>query len=108
MAGSAAYAAIADRLSDGGRVVLDGGIGTEVQRRGGVLGAWANLANAEMPDTLRAIHADFIAAGARTSSAPIRSAARSRISPRTGYTTRGGAEPGRSSAGRGGAGARRS
>ena len=28
------------------------------------LGAWANLANVELPDTLRAIHADFIAAGA--------------------------------------------
>ncbi len=52
------------RLADGGYAVLDGGIGTEVARRGGSLGAWANLANAEMPDTLRAIHADFIAAGA--------------------------------------------
>ena len=52
------------RAADGGFTVLDGGVGTEVQRRGGSLGAWAALANAELPDTLRAIHADFIAAGA--------------------------------------------
>ncbi len=57
------------RLADGGHLLLDGGVGTEVQRRGGTLGAWANLANAEMPHTLRAIHADFIAAGADVISA---------------------------------------
>lgn len=61
---SATYEAAVRQVTDGGYLLLDGGIGTEVQRRGGVLGAWANLANAEMPDTLRAIHADFIAAGA--------------------------------------------
>ena len=61
---SAAYEAVMRRLADGGFAVLDGGIGTEVARRGGSLGAWANLANAELPDTVRAIHADFIAAGA--------------------------------------------
>ena len=61
---STAYETVMGRLADGGYAVLDGGIGTEVARRGGTLGAWANLANAEMPDTLRAIHADFIAAGA--------------------------------------------
>lgn len=61
---SAAYETVMGRLADGGYAVLDGGIGTEVARRGGSLGAWANLANAEMPDTLRAIHADFITAGA--------------------------------------------
>ena len=57
------------RIADGGIVVLDGGVGTEVHRRGGVLGAWANLANAEIPDTVRAIHSDFIAAGAEIISA---------------------------------------
>ncbi len=61
---SAAYETVMRRIADGGFTVLDGGIGTEVARRGGSLGAWANLANAEMPDTLRSIHADFIAAGA--------------------------------------------
>lgn len=61
---SATYEAAVRQVTDGGYLLLDGGIGTEVQRRGGVLGAWANLANVEMPDTLRAIHGDFIAAGA--------------------------------------------
>lgn len=61
---SAAYGSVMRRLADGGFAVLDGGIGSEVSGRGGSLGAWANLANAEMPDMLRAIHADFIAAGA--------------------------------------------
>ncbi|MXY59809.1 MAG: homocysteine S-methyltransferase family protein, partial [Chloroflexi bacterium] len=60
----AVYETVMGRVADGGFAVLDGGIGTEVARRGGSLGAWANLANAELPDTVRAIHADFIAAGA--------------------------------------------
>ncbi len=66
---SLAYESVVQRVTDGGIVVLDGGVGTEVHRRGGVLGAWANLANAEMPDTVRAIHSDFIAAGADVISA---------------------------------------
>ena len=61
---SSAYEAVMRRIEGGGFAVLDGGVGTEVQNRGGTLGAWANLANAEIPDTVRAIHADFIAAGA--------------------------------------------
>ena len=61
---SEAYEEVMRRVADGGYLLLDGGIGTEVQRRGGSLGAWSALANAEMPDTVRAIHADFIDAGA--------------------------------------------
>ena len=52
------------RIAEGGVAVLDGGVGTEVARRGGSLGAWAAMANVELPDVVRAIHADFIAAGA--------------------------------------------
>lgn len=66
---SEAYEAVRGRVTDGGHVVLDGGGGTEVPRRGGALGAWAALANLEMPDTVRAIHSDFIAAGAEIISA---------------------------------------
>ena len=61
---SAAYDGLMGRLADGGLVVLDGGIGTEVQRRGGSLEAWAALANVESPGLLSETHADFIAAGA--------------------------------------------
>lgn len=61
---SAAYEVVMRRIAEGGFAVLDGGVGTEVQRRGGSLGAWAAFANAELPDTVRAIHTDFIEAGA--------------------------------------------
>ena len=66
---SAAYETMMRQVADGSYLVLDGGVGTEVQRRGGSLGAWASLANVELPDTLRAIHGDFIAAGAEIISA---------------------------------------
>ena len=66
---STAYETVMGRVAAGGYLLLDGGVGTEVARRGGTLGAWAALANAELPDTVRAIHADFIAAGADVVSA---------------------------------------
>ena len=48
---------------------MDGGLGTEIQRRGGSLRAWAATENAERPDAVRAVHADFLAAGADVISA---------------------------------------
>ena len=61
---SEAYDAIMARLAGGGRVVLDGGVGTEAQRRGVPLRAWAALAAVEHPEVLLALHADYIEAGA--------------------------------------------
>ena len=69
MTRNAAYAGLAARLAAGGRALLDGGVGTEIQRRGGSLQAWAALANAERPELVRAVHADFLAAGADVISA---------------------------------------
>ncbi len=69
MARGAAYAGLAARLAAGGRALLDGGVGTEIQRRGGSLQAWAAAANAERPELVRAVHADFLAAGADVISA---------------------------------------
>lgn len=69
MARGAAYAGVAARLAAGGRALLDGGVGTEIQRRGGSLQAWAAAANAERPELVRAVHADFLAAGADVISA---------------------------------------
>lgn len=69
MARGAAYAGLAARLAGGGRALLDGGVGTEIQRRGGSLQAWAAAANAERPELIRAVHADFLAAGADVISA---------------------------------------
>jgi S-methylmethionine-dependent homocysteine/selenocysteine methylase len=44
----------------------DGGTGSELRRRGFALrpDVWSALASIEAPDLLRAIHADYIAAGA--------------------------------------------
>lgn len=64
MARDGAYARLAARLAGGGQALLDGGVGTEIQRRGGSLQAWAAAANAERPELVRAVHADFLAAGA--------------------------------------------
>ena len=64
MARDGAYAGLAARLAGGGQALLDGGVGTEIQRRGGSLQAWAAAANAERPELVRAVHADFLAAGA--------------------------------------------
>ena len=69
MARDGAYAGLAARLAGGGRALLDGGVGTEIQRRGGSLQAWAAAANAERPELVRAVHADFLAAGADVISA---------------------------------------
>jgi S-methylmethionine-dependent homocysteine/selenocysteine methylase len=54
------------KLDDGGTLVLDGGTGTELRRRGMTLSgsAWSALASLTHFDLLRSIHADYIAAGA--------------------------------------------
>jgi homocysteine S-methyltransferase len=55
-----------ERLSRDDIVLMDGGTGSELQRRGVPMSpaAWTGLASQENHDTLRAIHADFIRAGA--------------------------------------------
>lgn len=45
-------------------VFLDGGMGTQLQKRGLKLGQKPELAALEMPETLKAIHAEYAAAGA--------------------------------------------
>ena len=45
-------------------VLLDGGMGTQLQTRGLQPGQKPELAALEMPDTLTAIHADYARAGA--------------------------------------------
>lgn len=59
-------APLLERLSRGEILVLDGAIGTELQRRGAPMDsvAWCALANESHPDLLRQIHLDYIAAGA--------------------------------------------
>ena len=54
------------KLNDGGIVLLDGGTGSELQRRGVPMSgaAWSGAAVHTHPDVLRAVHHDYIAAGA--------------------------------------------
>jgi homocysteine S-methyltransferase len=60
------YADTENRLRAGGIVILDGGTGTELQRRGISMDpqAWCGPASLENTDVLEAIHRDYIAAGA--------------------------------------------
>src|SRR5687768_13471301 len=55
-----------ETLSTGGTLLLDGGMGSELRRRGMELdpATWSALAPLTHYDLLRAIHADYIAAGA--------------------------------------------
>ncbi len=57
---------ILDRLRAGDVLVHDGATGTELEARGVdcAPGAWSAAANLEAPDVLRAIHEDYLRAGA--------------------------------------------
>ena len=57
---------IIDRLRAGDVLVHDGATGTELEARGFECdsGAWSATANLEAPDALRAIHEDYLRAGA--------------------------------------------
>jgi homocysteine S-methyltransferase len=60
------YADLERRLGGGGIVILDGGTGTELERRGVPMDAeaWCGPTTLEHLATLEAIHRDYIAAGA--------------------------------------------
>jgi S-methylmethionine-dependent homocysteine/selenocysteine methylase len=64
---------IVDRLSAGEFLIMDGGTGTELQRRGfdvdqgargNEMGPWGAAANVDAPDVVREIHEDYLRAGA--------------------------------------------
>ncbi len=62
------------RLKDGGRLLMDGGTGSELQRRGvgvargvtigGDIGPWSARALGEAPALVREVHEDYLRAGA--------------------------------------------
>ncbi len=60
------YANIDQRLKSGGVVILDGGTGTELEKRGAQMdeNAWCGPATLSNLDILTEIHRDYIAAGA--------------------------------------------
>src|SRR5204862_2399445 len=61
MATTRQYAPIQERLAAGRPVILDGAIGTEILRRDLT---WADHQNLARPDVIRALHADYVRAGA--------------------------------------------
>ena len=63
------YAALAARLAAGALVVIDGAIGTELNRRGLSLDAWTATASVDAPDLVAAMHDDYLDAGADVVSA---------------------------------------
>ena len=54
------------RVAAGELVVIDGGTGTEIQRRGGAMddATWCAEANLERPDLVREVHLVYLEAGA--------------------------------------------
>jgi S-methylmethionine-dependent homocysteine/selenocysteine methylase len=63
---SATYGAIVGKLSRGNLVILDGGTGTDIQRRGVPMHGetWCAEANLTHPGVVQAVHEDYIRAGA--------------------------------------------
>jgi S-methylmethionine-dependent homocysteine/selenocysteine methylase len=60
------YASIRNKLSKGQTIILDGGTGTDIQKRGAPMSGdtWCAEANATHPHIVRAVHDDYIKAGA--------------------------------------------
>ncbi|HEY7749128.1 MAG TPA: homocysteine S-methyltransferase family protein [Aestuariivirgaceae bacterium] len=60
------YSVIEEKLNAGEIIILDGGTSTDIQRRGVPMNAdtWSADANLTHPDIVRAVHEDYIAAGA--------------------------------------------
>ena len=59
------YADLQQRLDNGDVIILDGAIGTELQRMGAPMDyyCWAALANETHPASVRQLHEDYIRAG---------------------------------------------
>lgn len=60
------YQHIASKLQRGETIILDGGTGTDIQRRGAPMSGdtWCAEVNLTHPDIVRAVHEDYIAVGA--------------------------------------------
>lgn len=77
------YADLKKRLDAGDIVILDGGTGTELQRRGIDMdpAAWCGVASLENQEVLTQIHSDYIAAGAEVITANTFASSRLMLTP---------------------------
>lgn len=71
-------ASLTERLQGGEILLLDGGVSTEIRRRGVALdkNVWSGLATKTSPDEVRTVHEDYIRAGAQIITANTYSTAR--------------------------------
>ena len=67
------YQDILTRIADGKLIILDGGVGSELQKKGVIMDphTWAGPASLENPSVLEEIHLDCIHAGADITTANI-------------------------------------
>jgi len=77
------YAAVEHRLENGGIVLLDGGTGTELERRGARMDpeAWCGPATLDNVAILEEVHRDYMAAGADIISANTYASSRLMLEP---------------------------
>ncbi|MFP6698412.1 MAG: homocysteine S-methyltransferase family protein [Alphaproteobacteria bacterium] len=77
------YADTERHLKAGGIVILDGGTGTELERRGVAMdpGAWCGPASLQNTDALEGIHRDYLAAGADVITTNTYASSRLRLEP---------------------------
>jgi S-methylmethionine-dependent homocysteine/selenocysteine methylase len=83
------YASLEHRLQHGDIVLLDGGTGSELEKRGAAMNAeaWCGLATLENTDILEAVHRDYIAAGSDIITANTYASSRLMLEP-AGYADR--------------------
>lgn len=69
---------ITERLAEDRVILIDGGVSTEIQRRGAVMDSnvWSGLTTKTHPDAVREVHEDYIRAGAEVITANTYSSAR--------------------------------
>lgn len=74
---------LSQRLANGEVIVLDGGVSTELERRGVPIDpvAWFGRANFEHPAVVQALHEDYIRAGAQVIIANTHSTSRAALAP---------------------------
>lgn len=77
------YQDVANTLSKDGIVLLDGGVGTELERRGVAMdpNAWCGVAALENTSVLEQIHSDYIGAGAQIITANTYASSRLMLEP---------------------------
>ncbi len=77
------YETLAADIAAGEVVLIDGGTGTELERRGAAMhdDAWCAMATRTAPDLLRQVHEDYVRAGARVITTNTYASGRAKLGP---------------------------